>query len=131
MAGTPAYLPLARRKYGHMAVADDTEAVIDGFTRSACVFAAVAFQQAQPHPVRLAHLLHAPSHLIAAVERDLPCLVTVREPEAAVVSCVIREPYLSPAVVLDAWTGSTASFCRTATGWWSETSRASPPISGR
>ena len=104
MAGTPAYLPLARRKYGHMAVADDTEAVIDGFTRSACVFAAVAFQQAQPHPVRLAHLLHAPSHLIAAVERDLPCLVTVREPEAAVVSCVIREPYLSPAVVLDAWT---------------------------
>jgi len=69
-----------------MAVADDTEAVIDGFTRSACVFAAVAFQQAQPRPVRLAHLLHAPSHLIAAVERDLPCLVTVREPEAAVVS---------------------------------------------
>ena len=48
-----------------MAVADDTEAVIDGFTRSACVFAAVAFQQAQPHPVRLAHLLHASSHLMA------------------------------------------------------------------
>jgi hypothetical protein len=103
IAATPAYLPLARRKYGHMVVADDTEAVIDGFTRSACVFAAVAFQQAQERPVRLAHLLHAPAHLIAAVERGLPCLATVREPEAAVVSCVIREPYLTPGVVLDAW----------------------------
>ena len=105
--------------------------MIDGFTRSACVFAAVAFQQAQPHPVRLAHLLHAPPHLIAGVERDLPCLVTVREPEAAVVSCVIREPYLSPALVLAAWTRFYASSCRTATAWLSETSRASPPISGR
>jgi hypothetical protein len=104
MAASPAYLRLARRKYGHMVVGDDTEAAIDGFTRSACVFAAVAFQQAQERPVRLAHLLHAPAHLIAAVDRGLPCLVTVREPEAAVVSCVIREPYLTPAVVLDAWT---------------------------
>lgn len=87
-----------------MVIGDGTEAVIDGFTRSACVFAAVAFQQAQERPVRLAHLLHAPAHLIAAVERGLPCLVTVREPEAAVVSCVIREPYLTPAVALDGWT---------------------------
>ena len=104
MAASPAYLRLARRKYGHMVVADDTEAVIDGFTRSACVFASVAFQQAQDRPVRLAHLLHAPAHLIAAADRGLPCLVTIREPEAAVVSCVIREPYLTPAVVLAAWT---------------------------
>ena len=104
MAAGPAYLPLARRKYGHMVVGDDTEAVIDGFTRSACVFAAVAFQQAQARPVRLAHLLHAPAHLIAGAERGLPCLVTVREPEAAVISCVIREPYLTPSLVLGAWT---------------------------
>ena len=87
-----------------MVVEDGTEAAIDGFTRSACVFAAVAFQQAQPRPVRLAHLLHAPAHLIAAAERSVPCLVTIREPEAAVASCVIREPYLTPAVTLDAWT---------------------------
>ena len=104
LAGTPAYLPLARRKYGHMVVGDHTEAVIDGFTRSACVFAAVAFQQAQTRPVRLAHLLHAPAHLIAGADRGLPCLVTVREPESAVISCVIREPYLTPATVLAAWT---------------------------
>lgn len=104
MAGTSAYLPLARHKYGHMVVGDQTEAVIDGFTRSACVFAAVAFQQAQTRPVRLAHLLHAPAHLIAGADRGLPCLVTVRDPESAVISCVTREPYLTPAVVLDAWT---------------------------
>jgi hypothetical protein len=104
MAAGPAYLPLARRKYGHMVVGDDTEAMIDGFTRSACVFAAVAFQQAQARPVRLAHLLHAPAHLIAGADRGLPCLVTVRDPEAAVISCVIREPSLTPSIVLDAWT---------------------------
>ena len=104
LAGHPTYLPLARRKYGHMVVGDETEAVIDGFTRSACVFAAVAFQQAQPRPVRLAHLLHAPAHLIAGAERGLPCLVTIRDPEAAVASSLIREPYLTAAVALAAWT---------------------------
>jgi hypothetical protein len=104
LAGHPAYLRLARRKYGHMVVGDETEAVIDGFTRSACVFAAVAFQQAQPRPVRLAHLLHAPAHLIAGAERGLPCLVTIREPEGAVASCLIREPYLTAPVALAAWT---------------------------
>jgi len=87
-----------------MVVGDDTEAVIDGFTRSACVFAAVAFQQAQPRPVRLAHLLHAPAHVIAGAERGLPCLVTIRDPEAAVASSLIREPYLTPEVTLAAWT---------------------------
>ncbi len=104
IAGYPAYLPLARRKYGHMVVGDETEAVVDGFTRSACVFAAVAFQQAQPQPVRLAHLLHAPAHLIAGAERGLPCLVTIRDPEAAVASSLIREPYLTAPVALAAWT---------------------------
>lgn len=103
LAGHAAYLPLARRKYGHMVVGDSTEAVIDGFTRSACVFAAVAFQQAQERPVRLAHLLHAPAHLIAGAGRGLPCLVTIREPEAAVTSSLIREPYLTARVVLAAW----------------------------
>ena len=87
-----------------MVAGDETEAVIDGFTRSACVFAAVAFQQAQPQPVRLAHLLHAPAHLVAGAERGLPCLVTIREPEGAVASCLIREPYLTAPVVLGAWT---------------------------
>jgi hypothetical protein len=104
LSGHAAYLPLARRRYRHMVVGDGTEAVIDGFTRSACVFAAVAFQQAQPRPVRLAHLLHAPAHLIAGAERGLPCLVTVREPEAASISLVIREPYLTLGLALSAWT---------------------------
>jgi hypothetical protein len=87
-----------------MVVDDATEAVIDGFTRSACVFAAVAFQQAQPRPVRLAHLLHAPAHLVAGAQRGLPCLVTIRDPEGAVASCLIREPYLTAPLALAAWT---------------------------
>jgi hypothetical protein len=84
-------------------VCDRSEVVIDGFTRSACVFAAVAFQQAQPRPVRLAHLLHAPAHLIDGARRGIPCLVTVRHPEGAVVSSLLREPYLMPGQALAAW----------------------------
>ncbi|MGZ4431096.1 MAG: hypothetical protein ACXVYV_05550 [Gaiellales bacterium] len=83
---------------------DRSEIVIDGFTRSACVFAAVAFQQSQPRPVRLAHLLHAPAHLIEGARRGVPCLVMVRHPEGAVVSSMLREPYLTPGQALAAWT---------------------------
>lgn len=103
-AGYGVYLPLARLRHRHRVIGAETEVVIEGFTRSACVFAAVAFQQAQPRPVRLAHLVHAPAQLIAAAERGVPSLVTVREPEAAVVSCLRREPYLAPGQVLAAWT---------------------------
>jgi hypothetical protein len=87
-----------------MAVCDDSELVIDGFTRSACVYATVAFQQAQPRPVRVAHLLHSPGHIIEAVRRGVPAVVTIREPEGAVLSCLIREPFTSPGQVLSAWT---------------------------
>jgi hypothetical protein len=104
LAEHSAYLPIARRMHGDRVVGSQTEAVIDGFTRSACVFAAVAFQQAQPRPVRLAHLVHAPAQLIAGAERGLPCLVTIREPEGAVASTLIREPFLTAPVVLAAWT---------------------------
>lgn len=76
-----------------MVVDEQSEMLIDGFTRSACVYAAIAFQLAQPKPVRLAHLLHAPSHIIEGLRRGVPTLVTVREPRGAVLSCIQREPH--------------------------------------
>jgi hypothetical protein len=97
------YLRFARRKYGHMMVCDSSEMLIDGFTRSACVYAAVAFQLAQPRPVRLAHLIHSPAHIIDGVKRGVPTLVTIREPEDAVMSCLVREPHTSAPQVLDAY----------------------------
>ena len=89
------YLPIARLKYRDAVLGEETELVIDGFTRSAVTFATTAFQMAQERPVRVAHTLHSAGHLIASARRGKPTLVTVREPDETVLSAVIREPYVS------------------------------------
>ena len=95
LAEHPGYLRIARRRHGEAVVSDATELVIDGFTRSASTFAVVAFQLAQPRPVRVGHHLHAPSQIIQAVRLGVPTLLTVRPPEDTVLSLVIREPYVT------------------------------------
>jgi hypothetical protein len=69
--------------------------VIEGYPRSANSFAVHAFRVAQDHPVRIAHHLHAPAQLIAAVRAGVPALVLVREPHDAVLEFVIAKGYLS------------------------------------
>ncbi|HXF37460.1 MAG TPA: hypothetical protein VNO17_09810 [Actinomycetota bacterium] len=86
------YLPLARWKSGHTVLDRDTRLVIDGFTRSAGTFAAIAFQLAQDDHVRVAHHMHAAAALVAAARRGVPTLVTVRAPEPTIVSAMVREP---------------------------------------
>jgi hypothetical protein len=97
------YLPVARMKYGQAVVSADAKLVIDGFTRSGVTFAVIAFQACQREPVRVAHTLHAPAHVAAAVRRGIPTLVTIRDPEAAVLSAIIREPYVTAEQGLRAW----------------------------
>lgn len=97
------YLPVARLKYRDSVLSEATELVIDGFTRSAVTFATIAFQLSQDQPVRVAHTLHSAGHLIAAARRDLPTLVTVRDPDETVLSAVIREPYVSLRQALTAY----------------------------
>jgi hypothetical protein len=107
VAESPAlYLPLARVKYrrpGPEAVGPETELVIEGFTRSAITFVVFAFQLAQQEPVRVAHHLHAPAQLIEAARRGVPTLALIREPEGAVLSAMIREPFVSPRRALIAY----------------------------
>jgi hypothetical protein len=107
VAESPAlYLPLARVKYrrpGPEAVGPETELVIDGYTRSAITFAVFAFQLAQQEPVRVAHHLHAPAQLIEAARRGIPALALIREPEGAVLSAMIREPFVTPKRALVAY----------------------------
>jgi hypothetical protein len=97
------YLPIARVKYGQSVVGPDAKLLIEGFTRSGVTFAVIAFQSSQPEPVRVAHTLHAPAHVQAAVKRGIPTLVTMRDPEAAVLSAIIREPYVTAEQGLRAW----------------------------
>jgi hypothetical protein len=89
------YLPFARRKYpgpSPEVISSQTELVIDGYTRCATTFAVYALQLSQDKPVRLAHHLHAPAQVIAAVRSAVPTLVLIREPEGAILSQLAREP---------------------------------------
>jgi hypothetical protein len=98
------YLPIARRKVPDAVLRDDTELLIEGFTRSAVTFATIAFQLAQRTPVRVAHTLHSVGHVIEAARRGVPSLVTIREPDETVLSAIVREPYLTIDGVLAAYT---------------------------
>ena len=86
------YLPLARWKNDHTALGEQTELLVDGFTRSAGTFAAIAFQFAQNDHVRVAHHMHAAAAMVMAARRGVPALLTVREPEPTILSAAVREP---------------------------------------
>lgn len=92
------YLAFARHKYtthNVEVIGPRTELVIDGFTRSATTFAVYALQLAQDRPVRLAHHLHAPAQLIEAARRGIPTVALIRDPRGAILSQLIREPYVA------------------------------------
>jgi hypothetical protein len=95
LAEHPEYLRVARRRHGEAVVSEATELVIDGFTRSASTFAVVAFQLAQPRPVRIGHHLHAAGQVIRAAQLGVPVLLTLRPPQETVLSLVVREPYVT------------------------------------
>jgi hypothetical protein len=97
------YVAVARLRHRLEVACDETELLIDGFPRSGNTFAVVAFQLAQPSPVRISHHIHSSAHMIAAAKRGTPIVVTVREPEDAVLSCVIREPYITIGQALHAY----------------------------
>jgi hypothetical protein len=89
------YLAFSRQRHPLGVVTAETELVIEGFMRSANTFTTVAFQTSQPHPVRLAHHLHAPAQIIAAARMQIPALVPIRAPKDAAISVTIRSPQVS------------------------------------
>ena len=68
---------------------------IEGFLRAGNTFTVIAFQQAQPEPVSVAHHVHAAGAVIAAVQMRTPTLVLIRPPEQSVLSYVVRWPELT------------------------------------
>jgi hypothetical protein len=100
------FMPYARRKYAdsmNRVVEADTELVIDGFQRSANTFSVVAFEVAQPRPVKTAHHLHAVAQIKEAVKLGVPAMVLIRDPDACTVSHLIRKPHLTPTEILSSW----------------------------
>jgi hypothetical protein len=87
----PLALRVARLRRGHgEVVSRETEIVIEGFPRTGSSFAVAAFRRAQGRPVRVAHHVHAPAQVMAAVRWEIPALVLIRTPEDSVLSLVIR-----------------------------------------
>jgi hypothetical protein len=72
-----------------------TEIVIEGFERSGNTFAVIAFSRSQPHPVEVAHHLHAAAQVIEAARRGIPALVLFRRPEEAILSFMLFHPALA------------------------------------
>lgn len=89
----PLYKLFGRKKY--LAVANDTEIVIEGFPRSANTFAVVAFKHAQERPIKIAHHLHVPAQIFRAAKLDIPTVVLLRDPVSAVASLAVREPHIN------------------------------------
>jgi hypothetical protein len=82
-----------------------TELVIDGFQGSANSFATVAFKQSQTKPVALTHHLHSPIQIIQAVKKNIPVLLTIRQPEDAILSLTSRWYYISVESALKSYIG--------------------------
>lgn len=55
----------------------------------------VAFLAAQPRLVSVAHHVHSPAAVLEAARLGIPALVLVRDPEEAVLSTLVRYPYLT------------------------------------
>lgn len=86
-------------------VGNHTELVIDGFQGSANSFATVAFKNSQRRRVMIAHHLHSPAQIIKAVNKNIPVLLTLRDPVGAILSLVGRWHYISVTQALKSYIG--------------------------
>ncbi|AFZ44046.1 hypothetical protein PCC7418_1878 [Halothece sp. PCC 7418] len=80
----------ARGDYGGRLLERDTDIIIDGFPRSANSFAVSAFKLAQNDYVKVANHRHDPAQIIAAVKKNIPTLVLIREPKYATTSLILH-----------------------------------------
>jgi hypothetical protein len=100
----PAVVLPAARWFGHGVVVDDrTDLVVEGFPRSGNSLAVAAIGLAQAEPIRIAHHVHAPAHVLEAVRRSTPVLLAIREPGAAADALVESKPFLTRGDALAAW----------------------------
>ncbi len=96
------YLPIYRLigKNQKLLVNHSTEIVMEGFPRSGNTFSVAAFEWSQNRPLNIAHHLHSASQVIWGCRHNIPVVVLIRKPKEAVVSFLIREPYLTPELAL-------------------------------
>ena len=92
------YLKVLRLRYrgaSPVPVSDVHDVCIDAFPRSANTFLINALQLASGGELAIAHHMHSPLQILAAVKYDIPAIVIVRPPLEAFVSLKIKMPGLS------------------------------------
>jgi hypothetical protein len=96
-------VPIARWRGHGVPVGRRTDLVIEGFPRSGNTFTVAAVSSAQPGPLRIAHHVHAPGNVFAAVHSGLPTIVLIAPPRAAVGEFATGKPDLTVGQVLRGW----------------------------
>lgn len=81
-------------RYRQYAVRPDSDAVIEGYPRSANTFAVVAFKMSQPKPVNIGRHLHSLGHVYRGLQLAKPTLIVIRNPRDSVLSYAIAQPQL-------------------------------------
>lgn len=90
------YIPVAKLLGRVGVINNNTEIVIEGYPRCANSFAESAFLIAQNRDICIAHHSHSAAQVIAGVRRNIPVIVLFRHPDDAVISRIIKNPWLSP-----------------------------------
>jgi hypothetical protein len=80
------YSIYARAEKLRFQITPETTVVVDSYPRSANSFFEAAFTRAHGGRERVAHHSHAAAQVLAGVRLGLPCVVLLREPEAAIAS---------------------------------------------
>jgi len=96
-------VPITRFRRPEQALRGDTDAVIDGYPKSANGFVTHAFRVAQDPPVNVAHTTHAAGLVIAGCRRGLPTLVLIRAAPDAVSRLALVRPHISLELLLQGW----------------------------
>lgn len=91
----PLYYVFAPKTHKNLLINKNTDLVIEGFPRSANTFAVVAFTMSQKKLFSIAHHLHVESQILEGVRKEIPVMVLIREPSAAVRSLVVRHPLIN------------------------------------
>jgi hypothetical protein len=98
-------VPITRLRRPDHALRGDTDAVIEGYPKSANGFVTHAFRWAQDPPVNVAHTTHAVGLVIAGCRAGLPALVLIRGAPEAVSRIALVRPRISLELLLKGWIG--------------------------
>ena len=88
--------------YRKRLVSDYHDICIGGFPRSANSFLETTLRKFNPD-LKIASHLHSPLQVIKAVEKDIPCIVVIRDPIDAISSLIVVDMLLKTSPAIRSW----------------------------